>query len=52
MVGEGAEERIEIRSVAKLTLTIDHRVLDGEQASRFLADVATILTDPGLALLF
>ena len=52
VVGEGAEERIEIRSVAKLTLTIDHRVLDGEQASRFLADVATILTDPGLALLF
>ncbi|WP_454226163.1 2-oxo acid dehydrogenase subunit E2 [Propioniciclava flava] len=43
---------MEIRSVAKLTLTIDHRVLDGEQASRFLADVATILTDPGLSLLF
>lgn len=52
VVGEGEKERIEVRSVAKLTLTIDHRVLDGEQASRFLADVATILTDPGLALLF
>ena len=52
VVGEGAEERMVIRSVAKLTLTIDHRVLDGEQASRFLADVATILTDPGLSLLF
>ncbi len=52
VVGEGADERLEIRSVAKLTLTIDHRVLDGEQASRFLSDVATILADPGLSLLF
>ncbi len=52
VIGEGDEERIVVRTVAKLTLTIDHRVLDGEQASRFLADVATILTDPGLSLLF
>lgn len=52
VVGADGGERIEIRSVAKLTLTIDHRVLDGEQASRFLADVATILEDPGLSLLF
>ena len=52
VVGEGEDERLEIRTIAKLTLTIDHRVLDGEQASRFLSDVATILTDPGLSLLF
>ena len=52
VIGEGEEERVEVRTIAKLTLTIDHRVLDGEQASRFLADVATILTDPGLSLLF
>ena len=52
VLGSGESERIEIRSVAKLTLTIDHRVLDGEQASRFLADVATILQDPALSLLF
>ncbi len=52
VVGAGEDERTEIRSVAKLTLTIDHRVLDGEQASRFLVDVATILEDPGLSLLF
>lgn len=52
VVGSGSDERIEIRSVATLTLTIDHRVLDGEQASRFLADVATILGEPGLSLLF
>jgi len=52
VVGSGEDERLEIRTIAKLTLTIDHRVLDGEQASRFLADVATILADPGLSLLF
>lgn len=52
VVGTGDDERIEIRTVAKLTLTIDHRVLDGERASRFLADVATILQEPGLGLLF
>lgn len=52
VIGEGEDERIVVRSVAKLTLSIDHRVLDGEQASRFLADVATILEDPSLALMF
>lgn len=52
VVGTGDDERIEPRWVATLALTIDHRVLDGEQGSRFLADVATILADPGLALLF
>ena len=30
----------------------DHRVVDGEQGSRFLADVAAILHDPGLALAY
>ncbi|MDN5571179.1 MAG: 2-oxo acid dehydrogenase subunit E2, partial [Propionibacteriaceae bacterium] len=52
VVGEGEDERMVVRTVAKLTLSIDHRVLDGEQASRFLADVATILADPSLALMF
>lgn len=52
VVGKGADERIEIRSVAKLTLTIDHRVLDGEMGARFLNDVATVLREPGLSLLF
>lgn len=52
VVGTGDDERIVPRWVSTLALTIDHRVLDGEQGSRFLADVATILGDPGLALLF
>ena len=40
------------RWVTTLAVTFDHRVADGEQASRFLADVAAILEDPGLALAF
>ena len=48
----GDEERIEPRSVCTLALTFDHRLVDGEIGSKFLADVAAILADPGLALLF
>ena len=48
----GADERIEPRWVTTLALSFDHRVVDGEQGSRFLADVAGILADPGQALLF
>ncbi|HKH53853.1 MAG TPA: dihydrolipoamide acetyltransferase family protein [Propionibacteriaceae bacterium] len=52
VVGVGEEERIEPRWVATLTVSFDHRLADGEQGSTFLADVAGILTDPGLALLY
>lgn len=41
---------IVIRDVMTLALSFDHRVVDGEQGSKFLADVASILTEPGLAL--
>ncbi|GAB3916623.1 dihydrolipoamide acetyltransferase family protein [Microlunatus endophyticus] len=52
VVGSGADERIEPRWVTTLALSFDHRIVDGEQGSRFLADVAGILNDPGTALLF
>jgi pyruvate dehydrogenase E2 component (dihydrolipoamide acetyltransferase) len=39
-----------VRTVAQLALSFDHRLVDGEQGSRFLADVGALLTDPGLAL--
>lgn len=41
---------IALREVLTLSLSFDHRLVDGEQGSRFLADVATILREPGLAL--
>ena len=52
VVGSGADERIEIRDVCTLALSFDHRHVDGEKGSRFLADVAGILEDPASALLF
>jgi 2-oxoisovalerate dehydrogenase E2 component (dihydrolipoyl transacylase) len=51
VVGAGAGERIEPRWVTQLAVSFDHRLVDGQQGSRFLADVAAILTDPGMALL-
>ncbi|SFE47441.1 pyruvate dehydrogenase E2 component (dihydrolipoamide acetyltransferase) [Actinopolyspora alba] len=40
------------RQVCQLALSFDHRVVDGQQGSRFLADVGSILSDPGMALTF
>lgn len=39
-----------VRSVAQLALSFDHRLVDGELASRFLADVGALLEDPALSL--
>jgi 2-oxoisovalerate dehydrogenase E2 component (dihydrolipoyl transacylase) len=51
VVGTGADEHLEPRWVTQLAVSFDHRVVDGQQGSQFLAEVAGILTDPGLALL-
>ncbi|SEC09362.1 pyruvate dehydrogenase E2 component (dihydrolipoamide acetyltransferase) [Paramicrobacterium humi] len=40
---------IELRDVLTLSLSFDHRLLDGEQASRFLVDVGRLLEEPGTA---
>jgi len=45
------DEQIVPRWVSQLAVSFDHRLIDGQQGSQFLADVAAILTDPGLALL-
>ncbi|WP_277208105.1 dihydrolipoamide acetyltransferase family protein [Isoptericola croceus] len=42
---------IALRQTLTLSLTFDHRVVDGEQGARFLADLGALLADPGLALL-
>jgi len=46
------KEKIGVRSVTTLALSFDHRLVDGEKGSRFLADVAAVLEDPAAALLF
>ncbi|MCP2637019.1 2-oxo acid dehydrogenase subunit E2 [Microbacterium sp. HD4P20] len=42
---------IALRDVMTLALSFDHRLVDGEQGSRFLAEVAHILREPGRAML-
>lgn len=40
------EDRIEARPVCELTLSFDHRMIDGELGSKVLARVAALLNDP------
>jgi pyruvate dehydrogenase E2 component (dihydrolipoamide acetyltransferase) len=42
---------IALRDVMTLALSFDHRLVDGEQGSKFLVDVADILREPGRAML-
>lgn len=42
---------IALRDVMTLALSFDHRLVDGEQGSRFLVDVGDILREPGRAML-
>jgi 2-oxoisovalerate dehydrogenase E2 component (dihydrolipoyl transacylase) len=41
---------IALRSVMTLSLSFDHRLVDGEQGSKFLADIGAILANPGMVL--
>jgi pyruvate dehydrogenase E2 component (dihydrolipoamide acetyltransferase) len=41
---------VALRQVMTLSLSFDHRLVDGEQASKFLADVGAVLADPGMVL--
>ena len=43
---------IKPRWVTQLSLSFDHRMVDGDLGSRFLADVAAILHDPSQALVW
>jgi 2-oxoisovalerate dehydrogenase E2 component (dihydrolipoyl transacylase) len=41
---------IALREIMTLSLSFDHRLVDGAQGSRFLADIGAILREPGVAL--
>ncbi|MFC7849077.1 dihydrolipoamide acetyltransferase family protein [Arthrobacter sp. NPDC057388] len=43
------QDQVALRQVMTLSLSFDHRLVDGEQGSRFLADVGALLADPGMA---
>lgn len=41
---------VALRQVLTLALSFDHRLVDGEQAARFLADIGRIVADPAAVL--
>lgn len=41
-----------VRTVCQLALSFDHRMVDGQQGSQFLADVGALMADPGMALTY
>ena len=49
---ESGTDTIVPRQVTQLSLAFDHRLVDGDLGSRFLADVAALLEDPGKALVW
>jgi len=42
------EGEIAIRKVTQLSLSFDHRIVDGQLGSQFIADVAALLAEPTL----
>lgn len=45
-------EEIGIRPILQLSLTIDHRILDGSEGAALLKATATLIQNPGLALMY
>jgi pyruvate dehydrogenase E2 component (dihydrolipoamide acetyltransferase) len=45
------DEKIETRLMLPLSLSFDHRLVDGAAAARFLNDVIDLLQNPGKLLL-
>ena len=45
------QDRVIVRPIMTLTLSADHRVIDGAVAARFLADLRAALEDPQIMLL-
>ena len=41
-----------VRQVTSLSLSFDHRVVDGQLGSQFLADIGRVLSDPATALVW
>ena len=44
------DDTIALRPMMSLTLTVDHRCMDGVQGARFLAEIKTLLEQPHLLL--
>jgi pyruvate dehydrogenase E2 component (dihydrolipoamide acetyltransferase) len=46
------EGEIAVRKVTTLSVSFDHRLVDGELGSRFIADIAAVLENPDTALVW
>jgi len=46
------QDEVALRHTMTLALSFDHRVVDGKEASEFLAGVGSVLEDPGLMNIF
>jgi pyruvate dehydrogenase E2 component (dihydrolipoamide acetyltransferase) len=42
--------KLAVRWTCTLSASFDHRVLDGAQGARVLADIAAVMADPAVAL--
>jgi len=45
------DDEIVIRSMANMTITLDHRIVDGARAATFMNELVRLLENPGLMLL-
>ncbi len=52
VTGSEGVDTIVPRQVTQLSLSFDHRLIDGDLGSRFLADIAALLHDPARALVW
>lgn len=43
--------QVALRQVVTITVSFDHRVLDGAEASAFLSDITSVLSDPAITLM-
>ena len=45
-------DAVVVRQVTQLSLSFDHRAVDGQLGSQFLSDIAAVLSNPDLALVW
>jgi pyruvate dehydrogenase E2 component (dihydrolipoamide acetyltransferase) len=50
VVEEDGNDRTAIRPMMDMTLSVDHRIIDGATAARFLQDIARVVASPSLLM--
>ena len=52
VTADDGTQSVGVRQVTQLSLSFDHRVVDGQLGSQFLSDIARVLSQPELALIW